>query len=74
MDCSPPGSSVHRIFQTKILEWVAISSSRESSQHKNQVSISDLSHSAGKLFTAEPSGKPQLTMHEFISGLSILLH
>ena len=24
MDCSPPGSSVHRIFQARILEWVAI--------------------------------------------------
>ena len=27
MDCSPPGSSVHGIFQARILEWVAISSS-----------------------------------------------
>ena len=27
MDCSPPGSSVHGIFQTSILKWVAISSS-----------------------------------------------
>ena len=26
MDCSPPGSSVHRILQAKLLEWVAISS------------------------------------------------
>ena len=32
MDCSPPGSSVHVIFQARILEWVAISSSRGSSQ------------------------------------------
>ena len=24
MDCNPPGSSVHGIFQAKILEWVAI--------------------------------------------------
>ena len=24
MDCSPPGSSVHRILQVRILEWVAI--------------------------------------------------
>ena len=31
MDCSLPGSSVHRIFQARILEWVAISFSRESS-------------------------------------------
>ena len=31
MDRSPPGSSVHRISQARILEWVAISSSRGSS-------------------------------------------
>ena len=31
MDCSPPGSSVHRISQARILEWVAISFSRGSS-------------------------------------------
>ena len=31
MDCGPPGSSVHRIFQARILEWVVISSSRGSS-------------------------------------------
>ena len=30
MDCSPPGSSVHRIFQARILEWVSISSSKRS--------------------------------------------
>ena len=27
MDCSLPGSSVHGIFQARVLEWVAISSS-----------------------------------------------
>ena len=30
MDCSPLGSSVHGIFQTRTLEWVAISSPRGS--------------------------------------------
>ena len=35
MDCSPPGSSVHEIFQARILEWVAISFSRESSQSRS---------------------------------------
>ena len=30
MDCSPPGSSVHGISQTRILEWVAMPSSRSS--------------------------------------------
>ena len=29
MDCNPPGSSVHGIFQAKILEWVAMPSSRD---------------------------------------------
>ena len=28
MDCSPPGSSIHRILQARILEWVATSFSR----------------------------------------------
>ena len=31
MDCSPLGSSIHGIFQAKILEWVAIPFSRGSS-------------------------------------------
>ena len=31
MDCSLPGFSVHRIFQARVLEWVAISFSRRSS-------------------------------------------
>ena len=29
VDCSPPGSSVHRILQARILEWVAVSFSRD---------------------------------------------
>ena len=28
MDCSPPGSSIHGIFQERVLEWVAIAFSR----------------------------------------------
>ena len=35
MDCSLPGSSVHGILQARILEWVAISFSRGSSQPRN---------------------------------------
>ena len=31
MDCSPPGSSIHGIFQERTMEWVAISFSRASS-------------------------------------------
>ena len=40
MNCSPPGSFVHRILQTRILEWVAISSSRGSSQPRDQTCVS----------------------------------
>ena len=40
MDCSPPGSSVLGILQTRILEWVAIFSSRGPSQPRDQTSVS----------------------------------
>ena len=40
MDCSLPGSSVHRISQSRILEWVAISFSKWSSQPRDQTWIS----------------------------------
>ena len=43
MDCSPPGSSVHGILQARILEWVAISFSRRSSQPRDQTCISYVS-------------------------------
>ena len=36
MDCRLPSSSVHRIFQARILEWVAISSSRGSSRARDR--------------------------------------
>ena len=39
MDCSPPGSSVCEISQAKILEWVAISSSRGSSWPRDLICI-----------------------------------
>ena len=39
MDCSPSGSSVHGIFQARILEWVAISFSRASSRPREIVQI-----------------------------------
>ena len=39
-DRGPPGSSVHVIFQSRILEWVVISSSRRSSLPRDQIHIS----------------------------------
>ena len=40
MDCSLPGFSVHGIIQARILEWVAISFSRGSSQPRGRTYIS----------------------------------
>ena len=48
MDCSPPGSSVHGTFQARILEWIAISFSRGSSQPKDWTPVSCI---AGRIFT-----------------------
>ena len=43
MDCSLLGSSIHGILQARILEWVFISSSRESSQPRDQTCVSYVS-------------------------------
>ena len=40
MDCNPLGSSVHGILQARVLEWVAISSSRGSSQPRDRTQVS----------------------------------
>ena len=45
--CSPPGSSVHGIFQARIMEWVAISFSRGSSQPRDWTQFSRI---AGRCF------------------------
>ena len=55
MECSLPGSSVHGIFQARILEWVAISFSRASFRPSDQTRVS--------FFTNEPPGKPQGPPH-----------
>ena len=43
MDCSPPGSSVHEILQARILEWVAMPSSRGSSPARDRTRVSCVS-------------------------------
>ena len=48
MDCRLPGSSVHGILQARILEWVAISFSRESSRPRDPIQVSGI---AGRFFT-----------------------
>ena len=48
MECSPLGSSIHGIFQAKILEWVTIPFSRGSSLRRDRTQVSCI---AGRLFT-----------------------
>ena len=54
MDCSPSGSSVHGIFPARILEWVAISSSRDSSQPRDRTQVSCSSCITGGFFFFQP--------------------
>ena len=60
MDCSPLGSSVHGIFPARILEWVAMPSSRGASQPRDQTCISCASYLAGGFFITEPLEKPNI--------------
>ena len=48
MDCSLPCSSIHGIFQARVLEWGAISFSRGSSQSRDRTQVS---HIVGRCFT-----------------------
>ena len=57
MDCSPSDSSIHGILQARILEWVPISFSRESSQPRDWTEIS---HNAGRFFTIWATREAQI--------------
>ena len=48
MGYSPPGSRVHEILQARILEWVAISFSRETAQPRDRTQVSCIT---GRFFT-----------------------
>ena len=56
MDCSLPGSSVHGVFQARVLEWVSISFSRGSSQP--QGSNPGLPHCRQTLYCLSHQGSP----------------
>ena len=58
MDCGRPGSFVHRIFQSRILEWSATSSSRVSSRPKDWTCVSCTGR---RFFTVAPPGNPRGT-------------
>ena len=57
-DCSPPGSCVHGILQTRILEWATIPFSKGSSQSRDQTQVSCI---AGRFFTIWATGKSHWT-------------
>ena len=60
LDCNPPGSSVHRILQARILEWVARPYFWGSSRPRDRTCVSCSSCTAGRFFTTEPLGKLKL--------------
>ena len=59
--CSLPGSSVHGILQARILKWVALPSSRESSQPRNRTRVSCLLHWQVGPLPLVPPGKPRVS-------------
>ena len=61
MDCSLLCSSVHGIFQARILEWIAISFSRESSWPKDRTQVS---HTVGRCFTVWATGEVQTLSYD----------
>ena len=66
MNCSLPGSSVHGIFQARVLEWVAISFSRGSSRPRDRTRVSRI---VGRCFTVWATREwigpqPTQTLHE----------
>ena len=57
VDCSLLGSSVHGIFQARVLEWVAISFCRGSSQPRDWTHLSNVSCITGRFFTTGATHK-----------------
>ena len=63
IDCSLPGCSVHGILQARILEWVAVPSSRGSSWPRDQAVSLTSQALAGGFFTASATWEdPHLNM------------
>ena len=65
MDCSPPGSSLHGIFQARILKWVAIPFFGGSSQPGNGTWVSDI---AGRFFTREAGDLNPIEFSYLLNG------
>ena len=65
MNCSPPGSSVHGILQAKMLLWVAMPSSRRSSQPRNGPTSLMTLALAGRFFTTNWETRRQAPDYNF---------
>ena len=65
MDCNPPGSSVHGIFQARILEWAAISFSKGSSWGRDWTCMSYSPALAGAFFTTSALFRPEWCKKSF---------
>ena len=63
MDCSLSGSSIHGIFQARVLEWIAISFSRGSSRPRNWTWVSRI---AGRCFTVWATRAPVYLQGKFL--------
>ena len=61
MDCSLPGSSVHGIFQARILEWVAISFSRGPSQPRDPTQVACVSYIGRQILHASATWDTKIT-------------
>ena len=69
MDCSWPGCSVPGLLQARILGWVAMPSSRGSSQPRDQIPVSC---TAGRFFTTNTTQKsPHFNLIIFLQNLSL---
>ena len=67
MDCSLPGSSVHGIFQARVLEWIAISFSRGSSRPRDWTQVSCI---IGRRFTLWATREAPSFIYTYTPNLS----
>ena len=62
MDHSPPGLFVHGILQARILEWVVMPSSRDSSQPRYQTQVSRVGREVLYLLVLEKAEEPEIKL------------
>ena len=74
MDCSPLGFTVHGILQARMLEWIAMASSKRSSWPRDQTRVSYVSHhwEVGSL-PLSPPGKHYINIYTDINIYDTML-